>query len=414
MQYKSPLNIYVVWNPDFKDGKRYADLIYKTFNRDTEFALGRNLNIPVFYRYAADPVTNVPIPIPYLEADCNAVVALLDDDFFDSDGWEGYIEQEILKKIEDEPKNRLYPVAFSKKGASIAKDELSRLQFIRPDAIKDDDKEKEFQARWRLIRSRLLHDFSRLLYNINSVSESEVQEKIEKAGYNARKSPPVSLFLSHAKKDGLRLAKELKRHIQDEHQMDTFFDANDIATSHRFDTQIIEQFDENTAVIAVLSDKYATREWCKLEISTAKRNRCPLVVVLQIEKGEIRSFPYLGNVPTLLWNNNLQDIIDLILIQVLNARFSQKYLDKHIKLYRLKKEYQCMIYSNPPELFNYLDILAEDKKNEKKVGLVIYPDPPLAGEEQKILQEVMPDVIFTTPLQSYQFIKDEESQISPK
>lgn len=414
MQYQSPLTIYVIWHPDFKDGKRYADLIYNTFNRDTEFALGRNLNIPVFYRSEPNPETKIPIPIPFKDADCNAVISLLDNELFDSHGWEEYLEKEVLEKIENDPKNRLYPIAFSKKGANVARDQLSRLQFIRPDSIKDDNQEKEFQSRWRLIRSRLLHDFSRLLYDLKSVGELEEQEKKEKAGYNARKNPPVSLFLSHAKKDGLSLAKELKRHIQDEHQMDTFFDANDIATSHRFDTQIIEQFDENTAVIAVLSDKYATREWCKLEISTAKRNRCPLVVVLQIEKGEVRSFPYLGNVPTLLWNNNLQDIIDLILIQVLNARFSQKYLDKHIKLYRLKKEYQCMIYSSPPELFNYLDILEEDKKNEKKVGLVIYPDPPLAGEEQKILQEVMPDVIFTTPLQSYQFIKDEESQISPK
>lgn len=403
--YKSPLNIYVVWHPDFKDGKRYADLIYKTFNRDTEFALGRNLNIPVFYRSEPNPEYKAPIPIPYKEADSNAVIALLDDEIYISDGWERYIELEILEKIYEDPLCRLYPIAFSKKGASIAEDQLSRLQFIRTDSIKNDDKEKEFQARWRVIRSRLLHDFSRLLYNMNSVGESKEQEKNNKVGYNAQKNPPVSLFLSHAKSDGVDLAKELKRHIQDEHQMDTFFDANDIATSYRFDNQIIEEFNENTAVIAVLSDKYATREWCKLEISTAKRKKCPLVVVLQIEKGEIRSFPYLGNVPSLLWNNNLQDIIDLILVQVLNTRFSQKYLDKHIKLYGLKSEYQCMTYSNPPELFNYLDILEENKRNTKKVGLVIYPDPPLAGEEQKILQEVMPDVIFTTPLQSYQFIK---------
>jgi hypothetical protein len=405
MNYKSPLNIYIVWHPDFKDGKRYADLIYKTFNRDTEFVLGRNLNIPVFYRSEPNPDTKIPISIPYREADYNAIITLLDDELFLSDGWEGYIEREILEKIEEEPKNRLYPLAFSKKGANVAQEQLSRLQFIRPDVIKNDDKEIEFQSRWRMIRSRLLHDFSRLLYNIDSVSESDEQKKQSKAGYNAKKNPPVSLFLSHAKKDGVSLAKELKRHIQDEHQMDTFFDANDIATSNRFDTQILDEFNENTAVIAVLSDKYATSEWCKLEISTAKRKKCPLVVVLQIEKGEIRSFPYLGNVPTLLWNNNLQEIIDLVLIQVLNTRFSQKNLDKHIELYGLKNEYQCIKYSNPPEMFNYLEILQEDSKNEKKVGLVIYPDPPLAGEEQKILQELMPEVIFTTPLQSYQFIK---------
>lgn len=400
MHYFSPLSIYVVWHPDFKDGKRFADLIYRTFNRDTEFALTRNLNIPVFYRSEPDEETQVPIPIPFDEADRNAVVILIDDELFQSSGWDTYVKEEIVIKIGNVPESRMYPVALSRNAYRLEEDSLSRLQFIRADGLKNEDKEKEFKERWRHIRSRLLHDFSRLMYDIESVGNTA--EQLQK-GYNAKPNPPVKLFLSHAKVDGLDLALKLKRHIQDEHQLDTFFDANEIAASYRFDTQILKQFNENTAVIAVLTDKYATREWCKLEVSMAKRNKCPLVVVQHIENGEIRSFPYLGNVSTLRWNNNLQDVIDLTLIQVLNARFAKKYLQKHIELYDLRKKYQCMIFSNPPELFNYLDILAEDKK-DRQVGLVIYPDPPLIGEEQAILQEIMPKVIFTTPLQSYQFL----------
>ena len=400
MNYRSPLSIYVVWHPNFKAGKRYADLIYKTFNRDTEFALARNLNIPVFYRSEPDEITKVPIPIPFDEADRNAVVVLIDDELFQSAGWDTYVKDEILTKISSDPESRIYPIAFSRNAYRLEEDSLSRIQFIKADGLKNEDKEREFKERWRHIRSRLLHDFSRLMYNIESVSDTA--EQVQK-GYSAKAKPPVKLFLSHAKVDGLDLAQQLKRHIQDEHQLDTFFDANEIAASYRFDTQILDQFNENTAVVAVLTDQYATREWCKLEASTAKRKKCPLVVVQHIENGEIRSFPYLGNVSTLRWNNNLQDIIDLTLIQVLNARFAKKYLQKHIEVYGLKEKYQCMIFTNPPELFNYLDILAEDEA-DRQVGLVIYPDPPLAGEEQAIIQKAMPKVKFTTPLQSYQFL----------
>jgi hypothetical protein len=401
MQYKSPLNIYVVWHPDFKEGQNYADLIYKTFNRDTEFVLARNLNIPVFYRSAPSQNSNVPISIPYQEADRNAIIALIDDEFFLSDGWDTYLRTEILDKIENNENYRLYPIAISKRAYKVEEDKLSRLQFIKADGIVNDNKEKELTLRWRQIRSRLLHDLSRLMYKIDSVSDTA--ELTQKEGFNAKPKPPVSLFLSHAKADGVELAKKLKAYIQEEHQMDTFFDANQIAAAYRFDHQILNQFNENTAIIAVLTDKYATREWCKLEISTAKRKKCPLVVVHNLERGEIRSFPYIGNVPSLLWNDNLQDIIDLTLIQVLYARFASIYLEKHVQLFQLDKRYQCILFVNPPELFNQLDIKQEDNA-DKKTGLVIYPDPPLSGEEFTILKEVLKKVEFTTPLQSFRFL----------
>lgn len=401
MHYKSPLNIYVVWNPDFKDGKTYADLIYQTFNRDTEFALNRNLNIPVFYRSEPNAETKVPISIPYEEAERNAVVVLIDDELFHSTGWEKYVETQILEKTKDNPNNRVYPIALSKNAYHLAEKELSVLQFIQADKIKNDDESKKLKECWRLIRTRLLHDFARLMYKIDSVGDSEDLEKSE--GHEAIPKPAVKLFISHAKADGLNLAKKLRNYINNETQLDTFFDANNIADSYHSGKQMLGQFNENTAVIAVLSDKYATREWCRREIREAKRKKCPIVVLYQIDKGEIRSFPYLGNVPSLRWSKNLQDIIDLTLIQLLNARFAKEYLKKHLTMYGLNKRFQCISFSNPPELFNYLEIIAEDEK-DKKMGLVIYPDPPLGDEEIEILSEVVPKVIITTPSQSFQYL----------
>ncbi len=402
MEYSSPLTIYVIWHPDFKDGKRYADLIYQTFNRDTEFALKRNLNIPVFYRTEPNENTGAPISIDYKEAKRNAIVVLVDEELYLSDSWNSYVKNEILAKIQDEPDYRLYPVSLIKTAYQLANGILSKFQFMKVDNIRNENKEVEFSERWRYIRSRLLHDLSRLMYKIDSVGNS-IENRHNK-GYNALPKPPIKLFISHAKADGLGLAKRIRNYIvEQETQLDTFFDTNQIAESYRFDEQILKEFDENLAVIAILTDAYATREWCRLEISTAKRKKCPLVVVLHIEKGEIRSFPYLGNTPLLKWAENLQDIIDLALVQVLNARFAKESLNEHLKLYSLDTKYQCMIFSSPPEMFNYLDILAEDKK-DRKIGLVIYPDPPLGTEELKILEETMPEVKFTTPAHSFQYL----------
>jgi hypothetical protein len=408
MLYKSPLNIYVVWHPDFKDGKKYADFIYKTFNRDTEFALKRNLNIPVFYRSEPDEATKIPIPIPYTEAERNAVVVLIDDELFHSTGWEQYVETEILEKIKDNPNNRVYPIAFSKNAYHLAEKDLSVLQFIQANDVKNDDKAKELIQRWKLIRTRLLHDFARLMYKIDSVGDSEELDKQNELIPN----PQVKIFISHTKKDegnhGEKLAKELRNYINNETQMDSFFDANDIADSYPFGEQMMRPFDKNTAVISVLSDVYATREWCKREIIEAKRKHCPIVVVHHIKKGEIRSFPYLGNVPSLVGAENIEDIIDLTLIQILNARFAEEYLRKHLEMYELENKYQCLKYSKPPELFNHLDIIDEDKKDEHKKNpkdcLVIYPDPPLGDEELKLLSKIMPKIIITTPSHSFQYL----------
>jgi hypothetical protein len=155
----------------------------------------------------------------------------------------------------------------------------------------------------------LLHGFCRLLLS--------KPQKIEAKEFEV--PAPVKLFISHAKKDNEKEAKEFRDFVRSQTKLSTFFDANDIADGHKFDTQLKKAIEDGHAALVVFhSDAYSTREWCQIEILTAKRYKTPIVIVHNITNGEKRSFPYMGNVPTIKFlNNNFEDIIDLTLYQIL-------------------------------------------------------------------------------------------------
>lgn len=373
--YKSPLNIYVAWHPKFTQGKDYANEIYSIFCRDSKKPLSRGIGIPVFFRSKHDPTTNLPIEIDFKEADRNAIILLLDDEMFNDENWCNYIDY-ILKNIS--ANTRVFPVELGKYARYQNEgSELSKTQFVK---LNQND---SFDEKVRVIRNTLLHDFCRLMMNLDTTPNLEIP-------------PPIKLFLSHAKLDGEIIAKEFRSHIENNLKLNTFFDANDIADGYDFETQIKANL-KTSAVIVFHSDEYSNREWCRIEVIVAKRNKSPLVVVHNIEKGENRSFPYLGNVPTIRWNNNFNDVIDLALIQVLNNRYSTEKIEKEIKLYRVDKKYDWELISSPPELFNFID-LGKTKTKSKKKRIVVYPDPPLGTEELNVLSELDSKTKFITPI----------------
>ncbi|NVL83801.1 TIR domain-containing protein, partial [Escherichia coli] len=79
-------------------------------------------------------------------------------------------------------------------------------------------------------------------------------------------------------------------------ELQTFFDANDIAPGHKFALEIFNSI-EHSALVVVRTDAYASREWCRREVIEAKRRARPIVVIDALTKAEERGFPYLGNVP---------------------------------------------------------------------------------------------------------------------
>ena len=151
-------------------------------------------------------------------------------------------------------------------------------------------------------------------------------------------------------------------------------------------------------MVVFQTDEYSSREWCRIEVITAKRYKSPIVIVNAINSGEKRSFPYIGNTPTIRWNNNFDDIIDLALEQMLYNLNCEQVMKKMEELYLQEADGHVIHFTSPPELFNFLDITKFRKTKNNQPVLVMYPDPPLGNEELRLLNEIDENITFITPI----------------
>ena len=85
----------------------------------------------------------------------------------------------------------------------------------------------------------------------------------------------MRLFISHAKQDGLTLAEEFKATLESM-PASRFFDSVDIAPGYDFASEIVEGV-KDSILLAILSDAYSSRPWCRREVLTAKRFQRPMV-----------------------------------------------------------------------------------------------------------------------------------------
>lgn len=380
---KYPLSIYIVWHPNFTKGKEIAETIYSIFCRNVDEPLSRGLGIPVYFRSVSSGIE--PIPIPQGQSTRLAIVLLIDQEYFIDDNFRKYTES-LVRMVDKN--TRIYPVQLCDQAFDIGCG-LNNYQFIRAyseDLSQDDNFKNSVQK----IKSELLNDCARLLMNFQPTWEDKRSDNVPS---------PIKLFLSHAKRDGLGITKRFKAYVDDQLKLDVFFDAVDIANGYEFDKQI-EKNIENSALVVFLTDEYSSREWCRIEILIAKRRKSPIVVVHNIIYGEKRSFPYLGNTPTIALKEDEEDsfmeIVNLTLLQVINNLF-QKELLKSIQQVYQKPEIEFITISSPPELFNYLDIFQKMQGNKKRI-VVIYPEPPLGQEELQVLNDIDKNIQFFTPI----------------
>lgn len=198
--------------------------------------------------------------------------------------------------------------------------------------------------------------------------------------------PLLTIFISHTKLD---LDKEppavrsLIAHLTAEQPEKTWFDSGDIEAGSVF-AERIEAGVENAAMIAVLTDSYASREWCRKEVLLAKRYRRPVIVVDALREQEVRSFPYTGNVPVLRWTGDPLKAIDLLHKESLRHLHARAVLEA-------RKEPGDEVLPCPPELVTLVGLAPKTR--------VLYPDPPLGGEELNLLAHT--GVVVETPLQRF-------------
>ena len=390
MNFKSPLAIYIIWHPSFKDGQGIADYLYSVFCRDFERPLNRTIGIPVYFRKVNYGDQEFPKKIDYDESFFSAIIPLIDDGFVIDENYKNYIEEILSYSIGSSGKTKVYPVAISKNAYGFSKP-LSQINFLRADKIevnKGCQTQQNENNLLRYLRLNITHELCRLMLNMKkAVDEKESFKHIP---------PPIKLFISHSKHDDSKYeALKFKDYINSETQLKTFFDTTDISYGSNFGDEI-KRAVENSALVAFQSDSYSEREWCRIEVLTAKKHGCPVVIVNAIQNGEKRTFPYMGNYPSIRLKDNFEDIICLTLEQVLYNKYTGMLLNEITTLYGLRAD---SILSTTPELYSFLQLKEREFEgnSDSEFKLIVYPDPPLGTEETELLLNMDKTYHFITP-----------------
>lgn len=372
-----PLLVHIVFHPASDEARALARTIHRGLNADPAVP---GLRIPTVFT----PTDGISPPAAYdLDvAERSFVVILADAYVVDRDSglprtWSSFIG-DLWETCQATP-HRFFPVQLDDTAWGFD-DRLSGTSFVRAFAEMDEARRNQF------VLQRLITELCRLL-------------KGAPQGVGNRVEAPVKLFLSHTKMDiegEPKVMDALNSYLLASQPVRAWEDTGDIPAGSRFGGEI-EQGIRDSSLLCVLTDNYATREWCRKEVILAKRHQRPVVVIAAFNRQEVRSFPYLGNVPVLRWpcipahasdaekasigRQSAQAAIDLVLKETL------RYLHATALLQQAAHP-DDRILARPPELLSLLAM--------KGAKAVLYPDPPLGQEELGLLSAV--DVPTTTPL----------------
>ena len=235
----------------------------------------------------------------------------------------------------------------------------------------------------RLIRE-LLYEFIRMLRNRlpqlkNLKNKDDLVRYLEK----------VKVFLSHSKhdKEGGTIARYVRKWINNNTSLSSFIDTHDIPAGLGFDDVILRNI-QSSVLLAIHTDSYSSREWCRKEVLEAKRADVPMIVINCLRNIDERSFPYLGNVPTIRVSMNQLRRIPSVIMQLLNEVFRDYLWQSRTEEFR-KSHPRTLFLSRPPELASLSVLPAMENHNEKSI---VYPDPPLMSDELRLFREIRHDV----------------------
>ena len=382
--YKPFFNVFVVWHPDFgtdgATGRAVAEMFYREFCRDPERPMSPAVGVPIYFR-TSQHADVAPPPIDFNSAHHNVVVLLVDSSMVLDEAYRRFAQD--LAQAATEPHNRLFAFQFPGAGRL----PLGNLQQITlPQA------EAERTAKLRLI---FASECCRLLQHRPRGGEGGAQLSPE----------PPQLFISYAKRDAEEQAEDLKALVEKTH-VDTFFDKVDIALGYDFTAEIRESI-KRSVVLAWQSDEYASRPWCNIELLTAKESLRPIVVVLGVKSGEERSFPYLGNVRTIVaTGGNSTEIIIAAVREYLRKLYAEGRFTSlsdaglippaRFHLFRPPEPIDGALLERKTQPSDSDEAPTASAREQWKEW-VFYPDPPLCTAESDMLARLFPHIQFVTP-----------------
>lgn len=374
------LVVYVVWHPAFSDGLAIAEILRQHFRRKLYENIAGGTGLSVIYRYVVAPESTQPLPIDLGDADTAAIVVLADNNLVGDTAWTAYV-QELCHRTEFAGLGtRVFPVEID---AGV----LARLG-TNEQAFLWARWEGEPAERGRQLTAALTYAFCRLLrHYLEHLTRPEEEEEALEAYLKK-----VQIFLSHSKHDqhGEEIARNVRSRLHNMPGMDSFFDVFDIPAGLHFQKVLLHKV-RVSAMVAIHTDSYSSREWCRKEIIEAKRWHVPLVVANSISDMDERSFPYMGNVPVVRLEPGGADRIDFVIARLLDEVLKDFLWRCRIALESSNDNLDptVIFVPRPPELISLASLPSEA---DLPHPVIVYPDPPLSAEEERLFAEISPRV----------------------
>ncbi len=372
------LVLYIVWHPNFAFGQSIARALREHFRRKLYENVAGGTGLSVIYRSTVAPGTAMPLPINLDEAETTAVIVLADSNLAADADWVAYLGDLAEKTEATGLGTRIFPVAIE---ASV----LRPLE-LEEQALRWDSWPGTADDRCTRLITELAYEFCRMLrHYLEHLKHPQADDHaLEKY---LRK---VQIFLSHSKHDGNgeTIAIAIRDRLHRGHGLASFFDVHDIPAGLRFHKVLLHQV-RVSAMVAIYTDSYSSREWCRREVIEAKRWNVPLVVANSITDLDERGFPYLGNVPIVRVEPTGGARIDFVVGRLLDEVLKDFLWQCQVEVVRTSAGDAVTFVPRPPELITLAALPSADQVPHP---IVVYPDPPLSTEEERLFADIAPRV----------------------
>ena len=372
--------LYVMWHPSYPGGRMIADRLRTHFGSDLHMAIGEWRGVSVLERSAPVPGACTPLPIDWDGAEFTAVVVLTEATLVDDHSWVGYVRDTARTAHERGLPAGLFPVVMDRRGLEVAFEQ----QALRWDRWGMSDADRILR-----LTSDLTHEFCRMLRHrldmLRGVGggEAALERYVEK----------IRVFISHSKHDGdgESVGRSIRDWIHTHSPLDSFFDVYDIPPGLSFGDVLLHQIGAG-AVVAVHTDSYSSREWCRREIIEAKRRQVPIVVVDCVRDVDPRGMAYLGNAPVIRMEPARTDRIATVAGWLLDEVFRTWLWLCRVGRYLMDSP-GVVFTARPPEL---IALAALPPHDGESAPTIVYPEPLLSADDERLFREVAPGVRVRT------------------
>ncbi len=212
----------------------------------------------------------------------------------------------------------------------------------------------------------------------------------------------LTVFISHTRdtrgeRPEIRGLIDLVRSTIGRTRLNQFFDMNDLQPGVDWDREL-RAHASASALLAVRTDLYASREWCQREMLIAKREGMPIVILNVLEYGEKRGSFLMDHVPRVPVRRtpdgwSAADIgvgIDILVDECL-----KRALWKHQgELARQRPDLEISWWApHAPEPTTLAAWLATEHEAGRLGGTepmrILHPDPPLGADEKLVLDQMV-------------------------